>query len=346
MRPACVFSRLALAAATAALLASCGGGGGGSGGGASPIGGGAQPVPITESNAKPVSADALSSVRNTSAASGPATLPIGVQVDAARTGGTTLAMLAAARFAAGAARAPLPVGIAMTETVQCPLGGSMTISGNFASTAAMMPGDSFTINAANCGVDESGVTAVMNGQMSITIVSGSMGTPPFRIVLQMTATNLSVTSGGATAVANGDARIDWSAASGSSQTLISSGTSMSTRETVGGTTRNSKMTNYTQGVTLLGTTVSATLAATVETDNPRFAAGGATYVVGTPVPVKWDAATGVVSAGSIGVTGAAGSRLTLDFTGNGNATISLDANGDGTAEKTIATTVAELASLR
>lgn len=344
MRP--ILARFTLAAATAALLASCGGGGGGGGSPVPPIGGGPQAVAISDANAKPVSADALDSVRNTSTTSGPSGLPLGVSVDPAPSAGIMQSMLGAAQLAAAAPRAPTPMGVMMSQSVACPLGGSMMMSGNFATTTGTSPGDTFTINASGCTVSEGGVTAVMNGQMSLTIVSGSMDTMPFHVVLQMTMTNLSVTSGGVTTVANGDARMDWNAMSGMSQTMVSSGTTMTMRETSATGTRNSTMTNYTQGITLGGTMVSATLSASVQTDNPRFAAGGATYVVSTPSPVVWDATTGVVSSGSIKVVGASNSQLMLDFTGGGNAMISLDANGDGIFEKTMPTTVAELEGLR
>jgi hypothetical protein len=186
----------------------------------------------------------------------------------------------------------------------------------------------------------------MNGQMSITIVSGSMDTMPFHIVLQVNLSNLSLVSASVTTVASGDARFDWNAMTTMSQTMMSTGTSMTTRETIGGTTRTKTMTNYAQGISLNGTIVSGTLSATVETGHPMFGAGGGIYTVTTPAPVVWDAATGAVSAGSIQVVGAANSQLMMSFTGAGNATIALDANGDGTVELTTPTTVAELDSLR
>jgi hypothetical protein len=334
-----VLTRFALAAATAAFLASCGGGGGGGGGSVPSIETGPQPVTITVANAKPVAADALDSVRNTSSTNGPAGLPMAA---------STPAMLTAAQLATAAPRTgSMPMGVMATHTLACPLGGTMTLSGNFATTTGTSPGDNFTIATASCAVDEGGVMAVMNGQMSITIVSGSMDTMPFHAVLQVTVSNLSVASAGTTTVTSGDMRLDWNAMTTMSQTMTSSGASLNLRETFGSTTRSSTMTNYTQAVSLNGNTVSSTLAATIQTNNAHFAGvGSVTYVVSTPAPVVWDAATDVVASGSVKVVGAANSQLTLNLAGAGNASIALDANGDGMAELTTPTTVAELESLR
>src|SRR5437667_10819232 len=63
------FNPRTLALVSTLLLASCGRGGGG-GGGAAAVASGPQPVAINETNAKPVSARALDSVRDTSATQG------------------------------------------------------------------------------------------------------------------------------------------------------------------------------------------------------------------------------------------------------------------------------------
>jgi hypothetical protein len=336
----------ALALVTTVLLAACGGGG--SGGGTATAPSGPQAAVITESNAKPVSANALQGVRNTSSTEGATGVPIGVQVaSGSRSPATFAAIAAAARLAIdSAAGARLPTAVSVSETDACPLGGTLSISGNVANpTAGLGAGDTFGITLANCQTTENGVATVMNGQMSMTIVSGTIAGVPFHVVIAVTTTNLSVQAAGATIVSNGDVRLDWTASSATSETLVATGTSMTSRETVTGVTRTNTLRNYAQTLKTNGTTVSATLSANVETDNTRIAASGATYTVTTPTAVVWDTLTDVVSAGVIKVVGAGGSQLTLTFTGAGNATIQIDANGDGTFEKSISTTLTELKGL-
>jgi hypothetical protein len=331
----------ALALVSTIVLASCGGGGGG--GATATVPSGPQAVAITETNAKPVSADAVANVRNTSATSSATGVPTGVQVTGTTSSGTLQAIVAAARLATNAAPgARVATGVVVSESHACPLGGTMTISGNVASASGSSAGDTLTISMASCQLSEGGVTEVLNGQLSMTFVSGTMTAVPFHVVLGITATNLSVQAGGTTVVANGDVRLDWNAISAASETLVASGTSLTSRETAAGVTRSRTMRNYAQAVTINGTTESSTLSATIETDSTRIAASGGIYTITTPTAVVWDSLTGIVSSGAIKVVGANGSQLTLTFTGGGNATIQIDANGDGTFEKSISTTLTEL----
>jgi hypothetical protein len=340
------FHSRALAIAFSALLASCGGGGGG-GTATTPASTGPQAVVITETNAKPVAANAMDSVRDTSATQG-ATAPVGVQVDAsAASPGTLEAIAALARLAgSSAAAAKLPAGVLVSQTTSCPLGGTISISGSVASSAGLSAGDSISISSANCQLSEGGVTMVMNGQMTMKVASGSLAALPFHVVLDIAVSNLSVQSGGDTAVSTGDLHLDWTASTATSQTLVASGTAMTSRQTVSGVTRNTTLRNYTQTLTISGTTTSGALAATVETDSTRVGPSGGTFTVSTPTPLVWDEQTKVISSGVVKVVGANGSQLTVTFTGGGNATIQLDANGDGTFEKSITTTLTELNGLR
>jgi hypothetical protein len=337
------FNLRVLALVSTVVLASCGGGGGGGGTAGTPP---PQAVVLTETNAKPVSADAVVNVRNTSATS--ATVPLGVQVGtSASSSGTLQAITAAARLAGQvAAGARLPTAVSVSETDSCPLGGSITINGNIANPSGdLSAGDSITIIMATCQVSDTSGTVVMNGRMSITIISGAIGAAPFHVVLGVTAQDFSVQAGGITEVANGDVRLDWNAISDTSESLVATGAALTSRETIAGVTRTSTLRNYTQAMTTNGTTMSSTLSATVETSSTRIAASGGTYTITTPAAVVWDAVTDVVASGVIKVVGAANSQLQLTFTGGGNATIQLDANGDGTFEKSIDTTMAELNGL-
>lgn len=330
------------------LLAACGGGGGGGGTGSTPIdASGPQSVAITETNAKPVAANALDAAQNTSATRGANGVPVGVQVDSG-TAATQLEWIAqAARFAASSFSAgQLPVGVSVNQTVNCRLGGTMAISGNVSSASGLSQGDSFTITTSNCGLVAGTTTMVMSGQMQVTIASGFIGTTlPFHVVMQTTATNLTVTSGGITVVANGDSRLDWSATSASSQTLAATGARMTNAETISGLSHTTTMRNYSQSITINGASLTGSLQATVETTSSRIGATPVQYTISTPTPVTWNSGTRAATGGVIKVMGAANSQLLLTINSDGTATIQIDANGDGTFEKTITTNTAELAGL-
>lgn len=338
----------AMALVSAALLGACGGGGGG--GTSAPVAATPQAVAITETNAKPVGANAMDSAQST-AASGSTSLLTGVQVDAQGPVAqpVLLAVAEMARVAAGsagAAAAALPVGVAISQTVNCPLGGSMTVSGNVSGGTALVAGDSITISASNCQESVGGVTTVLSGGMSMTMQSGSIGSSPsFQAVLAVTMSNLSVQTGGLTIVASGDVRLEWNASSSTVQTLKATGTSMSSRQTAAGVTRTSTLKNYTQILSINGSTLSSDLSATVESDSTRLGAGGGIFTISTPTPVVWNSVTGVASAGVVKVVGAANSQLLVTIGSNGAVTLQVDANGDGTFEKTVTSTVSELKTL-
>src|SRR5205085_9002814 len=165
-------------------------------------------------------------------------------------------------------------------------GGTMTISGSVASPNGIGPGDSLSVSMSNCAESVGGQSVVMNGQMTFTIASGSIGgSLPFHVVMNVTLTNLTVHGDGVTAVGNGDVTLDWTANSANSQTLSASGTSLSSRQTVSGTTRTNTMRNYSQALTINGSTFSSTLSATIETDSSRLGNGTVKYTITTPTPV-------------------------------------------------------------
>lgn len=341
------FALRSLAIAGALVLASCGGGGGSPGSGNGGIGGGGpQSVAITESNAKPVAASAMDAAQNSSATSG-ATLPVAVQVDAA--GPTNLEVIAeiARRAVQSFKAAPLPAGITISQTEACTLGGTATVTGNVASPNGIGAGDSLSISMSNCAESVGGLTTVMNGQMSVSIASGTIGdTLPFHVVMNVTATNLSTQAGGVTSVGNGDVRLDWTVNSVTSQTLSATGNSMSSRQTSSGTTRSITLRSYTQTLGISGSTLTGALNATVETDSTRLGATAVTYTVSTQSPLVWSAATRLPTAGALKVVGANNSQLVATFNVDGTVNIQVDANGDGSFERTVASTAAELAGLR
>jgi hypothetical protein len=154
-----------------------------------------------------------------------------------------------------------------------------------------------------------------------------------------------VAANGVTVVANGDARLDWTANSASGQTIVSSGTMLSSRETINGSVHTTVMRNYTQQLTINGSTATGSVSATVETDSAKLGNGTTSYSISTPTPVVWNLATRVPSAGTIKVVGANNSQLLLTINADASATIQIDTNGDGAFDKTITSTAAELAGL-
>lgn len=342
-----MFRAIALAAATL-VLASCGGGGNSTP--TSPAPPSSAPlVAITPTNAKPVSASALDSAESTSATRGASGLPIGVQVDAPDAGAPLLQVIAeAARLAASSFSAgQLPTGLGIKQTVPCTLGGSLDISGNVASASTVSIGDTLSITANACTVAVGTGKSVLSGSMTMTFQTATSSlTPPFHIVVSTTVTNMSVTTAGVTTVANGDVHLDWNATSATTQTLSASGTAISSRETVNGAVHTTTMRNFTQVLTISGSTYSGTLAATVETDSTKLGTTGTvSYTISTPTPVVWNAATRTATGGVIKVLGANNSQLLITIHADGTVTIQIDANGDGTFEATVNTTVAELAGL-
>ncbi|HYD76215.1 hypothetical protein [Ramlibacter sp.] len=331
-----------LAASVAVLLGACGGGGGGGGSVApsTPVA-----IQITQDNARPVGAHATDSVQNTGAAQGSTSLITGVQVEGGGNSGSAsmLSLAGVVRSLAGRAPGPaLASGIEFTEA--CDGGrGTITVSGSVADENRLARGDSITIRASQCSVGGD----FIDGAMSISVTDGQMSSVvpyPFRIVLAVVASKLSVSSGGVTATSNGDVTLDWSATSDTEQTLLASGSSLSNGMIAGGVSRSATWRNYSQSIRLSGTEVTSTLSADVESDSPQLGAGGGSYGVTTPTALRWNTATGLPVAGVIVVSGAADSRLKLTFA-PGGATLDIDADGDGSYESVVNSTAAELRDL-
>ena len=320
------------------LVSACGGGGGSGGTGGAQVGAAVQLVAVNESSAKPLAANALDNVLKASATRATG-LPIGV--------GALQAMAAAGRLGASVlTTSPLPQGVDIQQSIACPAGGSITVTGSVANTAAISAGDTLTVTHNNCRTNQAGVLLTFNGEVAIKIVSGVVtDSLPFHVVMDTTATNLSVQGGSSLVVSNGDARIDWNVTSATSQSLLATGSALNTRETVAGVTRNNALRDYTQSLGVVGPVLTGTLAGTIETDSPQIAPKSSTYNISTPAAVVWNAVTGVVGAGTIKVVGANDAQFTLTFTSNNNAQILLDSNGDGVVDQTITTNLTELGGL-
>lgn len=333
-----IFNVRALALTCTFVLAACGGGGSG---GPSPAPSAPQAVVITETNAKPVTASALDTTQNSSTASTVGGLPIAVQVDASSAPSSAQLIAQVVRLGVNSyAAAGLPAGVVINRSAACSFGGTVSISGRVANSNGLSAGDTLAVSMSGCS-EAAGTT--MSGQLSMTVVSGSLSSIPFHIVLSATATNLSVTSGGLTVVTNGGMTLDWSGTS-TSETFVSSGTALTSTRTSSSASRTTTLRNFTQTQTIAGSTVTGSLSATVETTSSRLG-GAVSYAITTPTPVVWNATTHITTAGVIKVVGANNSQVLVTFNADGSVTVQLDANGDGVYEKTITSTTAELAGL-
>ena len=341
----------ATAVVCALFITACGGGGGGGASTPAPVVATAQAVVITETNAKPVAANALDSAQSTSSTTG-TNLLTGVQVESGSQAAPSAinAMAQTALFAATSAVSgggALPAGVTTTQTENCPLGGSLSVTASLAnSNSGLFAGDSISITATGCKLTVDGVTTTMSGALAMSIVSGSVTSlaGPFHVVMAMTATNLSVVTAASSVVVSGDARIDWTLGS-TSETMVVTGSAMTSSVTQSGVTRTSSLKNFSQSLSITGQVATGSMSATVETSSTKIGANGGIYTLSTPTALVWNTTTKVLSAGAVKVVGASGSALLITVGANSTVTIQVDANGDGTYEKTLTSTSSELNGL-
>lgn len=337
------FARAALATLPALVLAACGGGGGGSEPASAPPE--VQAVAINSTNQVAVAADALDSATNVSAANAGASFVTGAQVqgDPGATVGSPAQLAAAARKFASMvpASSNTVTGVAVNETVNCELGGTLTLSGDIAGGNAIVAGDTLTISASNCKATVDGATSTMNGSMTIRVVSGSVRTDttvyPIQVVMSLTARNFSIESGGITNKTNGDLQIDLKQQDAVSADMVLSGNELTNSVTSGTGTRSGTLKSYRQTLAVAGTLVSNSVSATVEATNGRL--GTVSYQVSTPVGLTIN--NGTFEDGSLRVAGQK-SVLLMTVTAPNTFKLELDADGNGTYESSKTVTLDEL----
>lgn len=325
----------------ALVLVACGGGGGGStaaatGASSSPA---ATAVVITSSNAQAVAAEALTASTNTDAASAGSAFVTGVQVSGGSGPRPMLLAQAARSLVSKPAVGPLATGVATTRA--CTVAGSITEDVTVSSSAGLSAGDAFTFTANNCTENiDSTHTMVMNGSMSISIVSGNYDpagtTYPKSITMRIVSNNFSMTGGGVSETFNGDLTMSLTENSATSASLTLSSSSLSS--TVG--THGVTLTNYSVQETESATGSTLAVSGTVQTSNSRLASTTVTYTITTITPLTVSS-TGSVTAGTIKVEGS-GSSLLLTTTGPDTFTLKVDTNGDGTYDSTTTVTRSQL----
>jgi hypothetical protein len=322
-------------AITALTIVSCGGGGGDGGGTSS------NPISLTASNAKPVSAEILDSsdtVQGTTA--GPAILTRGaVNPEASDFNFPEFVVqqLAQVQALGTPPNTTLAGAIISPYTYSCTSSGQFTLSGNDADGSGdLTAGDSVTLAFASC--IESGVSVNGSISMTITQLTGDIINAPYTLGVDVTLTNLSVSVSGHSATSNGDMSMLIAEDGSQNQTFELSGNSLTSwvlgqRET---------LTNYLYEFALNDVTGAYTFSLQGTFANTTIG-GSVTYTTVTPF-------TGTdpndPTAGELHIVGSGGSQAWLTADPGGSVVyIDVDADGDGTAETQITTSWAELDSL-
>lgn len=340
-------ARTAAVCVAALLLAACGGGGGDAAPAEQPAAG-VQAVAITTSNQKAVAADALDTATNISAASAGTSFVTGAQVqgDAGATLGSPAQLAAAARtFVSMAPKGPATVtGVAVNESVNCALGGTISMTGDLAGGNAIVAGDTLTLTASNCKTTVEGVTTTMNGSMTLRVASGSYRTDvqvyPQHVVLSLTARSFSMEANGVTNTSNGDLQLDLNEQSSSSADIVLSGKQLANSVATSAGTRTGTLKDYRQTIARALDVVSMGVSATVEATNGRL--GTVSYQVSTPVGLGMTA--GKFDSGSLLVAGNK-SALLVTVTGVNTFKLDLDSDGNGTYDASTTATLDELKAL-
>jgi len=325
------------------LLAACGGGGGG-GAETATASTTPQPLALTATNAKSASADALDNALTTTSSSSAMVVNLLKSQVVAAPGnlpGLQRTATALARLVPASGRAKA----AISETMDCPLGGTLAAVGSIANPSGLFAGDALSLTAVNCTMSIDGSTVTLSGAISLSVNSGSVGDSyPFHVDMSFTAGNFRTQVGQDSLTVTGDEHLVWTASSPSEQTLQSSGASYSTTTVFDGKTRSSVWRNYQQTITLADAQVASTLSAQVETVNARLGSQPVTYQITTPQALVASGITGDIISGAVLVTGKQ-SALLITFTGANSVELKVDANGDGAYESTLTSTMSELAGL-
>lgn len=339
--------RAGLLCVPALVLVACGGGGGGGGSAAATVaptttgGSGSTGVVITSSNAQAVAAEALAASTNTDAAAAGSAFVTGVQVSGGSGPNPMLLSKAARSLVTKPGTGPLAAGVATTQA--CTVSGSITSDVTTSGGSALTAGDSFQFTANNCTerIDAT-TTMVMNGSMTISIVSGSYDpaatTYPKSITMRIVSSNFSITSGSESETFNGDLTMSLTESSATSASVTLSSTSLTS--TIG--SHSVTLTNYSVKETETSTGSTLSVSGTVQTNNTRFASTAVTYTITTITPLAVSS-TGSVTAGAIKVAGS-GSALLLTVTSTDTFTLQVDSNGDGTYDSTSTVTRSQLAA--
>jgi hypothetical protein len=334
------------------FVAACGGGGGGgtpaaSAGGDTAGGapwGTATALAVNTSNAPALAAEAMEVATNTDAADAGG---FATAVEVSGTGGTAgtgpkrLTDAARKLLAKAQGSGTLVTGVATEQA--CSLGGKLTVDGSSSGSAVLSAGFWTEMIASNCTEGDGVDNVVMNGRIKVSVVSGSYDPAstvyPKSFTMRIETINFTVSSGGESEQFNGDLTVtitETSEFSGSISMAANSLTSKIGSHTV-------FMSNYSLSVEEGASSSAMSITASVQTDNSRLGSSPVSYSITTVTPLTVSS-TGVVTAGSIKVTGA-GSTLLLTVTAPDTFSLQVDTNGDGSYDDTSTVTRSQLQAL-
>lgn len=312
----------AWAALCSGLVSACGGGGDGD----SPAP--AASVAITSANQQQVARTAASSVTSLASTGGLGGVASSSGASVPRLPGLSRHValaLGTARESALSARArPLAT---ESEQIDCPAGGSITLTVTYSNASQFTPGDTLGFTFNNC---QTTATDNTNGTMSIAM-SSYAETPAGANFAGTMSLNLTATEGDRTSAVSGSVSASYADLSATSSRLdLAVGPSGLTASviTAGGTPETI---GYVSGFTISETDTSTSSSVTVNgsIDSSRLA-GRITLQTATPIVQL--AADAYPSSGVLRVTGAGGSALLLTVQSATALQVQLDANGDGTYE--------------
>ncbi len=322
----------AWAALCSGLVSACGGGGDGD----SPAP--AASVAITSANQQQVARTAASSVTSLASTGGLGGVASSSGASVPRLPGLSRHValaLGTARESALSARArPLAT---ESEQIDCPAGGSITLTLTYSNASQFTPGDTLGFTFNNC---QTTATDNTNGTMSIAM-SSYAETPAGANFAGTMSLNLTATEGDRTSAVSGSVSASYADLSATSSRLdLAVGPSGLTASviTAGGTPETI---GYVSGFTISETDTSTSSSVTVNgsIDSSRLAGR---ITLQTATPIVQQAADAYPSSGVLRVTGAGGSALRLTAQSATAQHVQLDATGDGTYEATETYTWAEV----
>lgn len=317
---------ISMSVASMLMLSACGGGGGSSTSAATP------PVStlsaITAGNSAQVASNAYAAngaISNSS--TGATSLLSGVSVGGATPGVVTPALVLVKRAYVIGAPALLT---GASTTLACSGGGSIAVTGVAANSTGPANGDKISVTASHCV--EGGTIVDGAFAMAFSGISGNVfGSGAGAATIDMTFTNFSVAEGTTTDTVSGDMKLVASQTAAGYTTLVISGASLQSVELkAGAKVSDVRMSDYSATVAGSGDTFSAS--ASYAMSGTMGSLGQVSYTVRTLQPFS-TGASGVPSAGSLTVSGAASSVTATVIPAN-NVRLDYSAKGDGVITQT------------
>lgn len=233
------------------------------------------------------------------------------------------------------------VQVSISQTSNCAVSGSFTVSANVAVASAALDtaGDSATIDFNAC-VEVPGL--VLDGGLGISVVSSKATLQVWDIL----TTNLSVTLGDLIWRESGTTRMTTDSRTAGVSTVTSTSARSSFFRSVGGQQRDSyALLDSTQTSALNTASGTVTATASFVASGSFNGLGDVSYKVETPVALQGPADAAHPSSGTVKVSGAAKRSLLLVL-GPTSLRVLADFNGDGVADSDTTRTWEEIDALR